>query len=174
VDDRAADRYRQIAYAVIRDDTQREVLRLRVISNSMRPLLRSDDTICVRPIDPDRLRRGQIAVVQRNGELITHRLVAFEGAEWRTLGDNAVYADGSVQASDILGWVVAVERGLTTIDFSSGRWMVVNRWLGRLGYWRYQLARVGQGAGSRVALWLTLPLRLTGRLMVTIALKWPG
>jgi hypothetical protein len=174
VDDRAADRYRQIAYAVIRDEAQGEVLRLRVISDSMWPLLRIDDTICVRPIEPDRLRRGQIAVVQRDGELITHRLVALEGAGWRTLGDNAVYADGIVQAGDILGRVVAVERGLTSIDFSSERWTVVNRWLGRLGCWRYRLVGVGQGAGSRLALWLTRPLRLAGRLMVTLALKWPG
>ena len=68
-------------------------LRLTVTSDSMRPLLRVGDGVVVQPIDPSALQPGDVIVVQRGGEWITHRLVAVDERGWHTHGDNTCYGD---------------------------------------------------------------------------------
>ena len=91
-------------------------LRFRAPGGSMAPFIRDGDALEVCPIDPRTLRRGDVALCRRpGGGLFAHRVVAVrrhEGTtEWITQGDASPFSDGPCCAGDVLGRVVAVERG---------------------------------------------------------------
>ena len=109
-------------------------MRLRVVSQSMMPLLRVGDTIVVQRVSPASLRRGDLIVVVQGETFITHRLVAIDRDGWRMKGDRLRFADPPVQANDILGRVVAIERGFDSIDLSGWYWTITHRIWGFLGW----------------------------------------
>ena len=102
-------------------------LRLTVASDSMQPLLRVGDGVVVQPIDPYALQPGDVIVVQRGGEWITHRLVAVDERGWHTHGDNTCYGDEAASAARIVGRVIAIERNNQTIDLLQSRWRSIDR-----------------------------------------------
>ena len=57
--------YQVAAHEVWRDGEATGLLRLNVISESMRPLLRRGDRVVVQPGDPHTLQPGAVIVVQR-------------------------------------------------------------------------------------------------------------
>ena len=119
-------------------------LRLNVISDSMRPLLRRDDRIIVKPIEPHFLRPGAVIVVQQGGEWITHRLVAVDERGWHTQGDNARYRDEAVTAEKIVGQVIAIERGTRTIDLQKPRWRTIDHRVNQVQRLQRRLFRLGR------------------------------
>ncbi len=125
--------YQRAAQAVIADANPIEPLRLTVISDSMWPLLRTGDTIRVQPIDPATIRVGEVVVVRRNADLITHRLIARDGEQWVTCGDNAIFADAPVLQTACLGRVIAIEGGGQSIDITQPRWTPLNQRVGQIG-----------------------------------------
>lgn len=110
------------------------LLRLRVRGRSMAPLLRPGDTVWMEPAAPSSLKRGDLVVVQRAGEWVTHRLVARSGNRWHTKGDNLRYPDPPVTGQAILGRVVAIERNGLRIELQGHRWRMINRALGWIGW----------------------------------------
>ncbi len=120
------------------------LLRLNVVSESMQPLLRRGDRVVVQPIAPHALRPGLVVVVQRGDEWITHRLVAIDAQGWHTQGDNARYADEAVTAEDIVGRVIAIERGRQTIDLQAPRWGAIDRHVNQVQRLQQQLFRLGR------------------------------
>jgi hypothetical protein len=121
-------------------------LRLTVAGDSMRPLLRAGDGVVVQPIDPYALQPGDVIVVQRGGEWITHRLVAIDEHGWHTHGDNTCYGDEAASASQIVGRVIAIERNDQTIDLRQPRWRVIDRRINRV-----QLAQLRVLAAARAS-----------------------
>lgn len=171
------DRYRRIAHELARG--QSEPLRLRVISDSMRPLLRTGDTVTVQSIDPGALRRGEVIVVQRGDDLITHRLVGVDARGWHTRGDNADDADAIASAESIVGRVIAIERGGACIDLRGRRWAIANQLAGGAGWLHTRLMHLRQGRtptaeshtksiGARL---LALPFRMFIKTIVWVLLK---
>jgi signal peptidase I len=140
-------------------------LRLTVTSDSMRPLLRAGDAVAVQPIDPHALQPGEVIVVQRGGEWITHRLVAVDARGWHTHGDNTRYTDAVVSADHIVGRVIAIERGDHTIDLRQPRWRAIDRRINRVQRLQLQvLGTVRAWGGTR-----------SGRLQRGLAafINWP-
>lgn len=121
------DHYQQVARQLTQAASGMAVLRLTVISDSMQPLLRAGDVVVVKPQEPPVLQVGQVIVVQHNGEWITHRLQTVDAAGWHTHGDNTRTRDVAASATEIVGWVVAVERGTRTIDLRSASWSAAGR-----------------------------------------------
>ncbi len=109
-----------------------EVLRLTVTSDSMRPLLRTGDVVVVESSNAAALRPGAVIVVQRGAEWVTHRLVMVDEHGWHTHGDNTRSIDEAVSADEIIGRVIAIERGALTIDLQQARWAAVERRINRL------------------------------------------
>lgn len=107
-------------------------LRLTVTSDSMRPLLRAGDGVVVQPTDPGALRPGDVIVVQRGGEWITHRLVAVDERGWHTHGDDTCHGDEAASAAQIVGRVIAIERNDQTIDLLQPRWRAIDRRINRV------------------------------------------
>jgi hypothetical protein len=106
-----------------------------------------------------------------------HRLVAADAHGFHTKGDNASHADSPIAPQDVLGHVVAVEKDGRRIDLGAGRWLLVNRLLGLLGWGEVQLFAAGRmikrrlvGAQSRrwtgLAGLAAAPFRWLTRLLV--------
>jgi signal peptidase I len=109
-------------------------IRLRVDGTSMVPLLKPGDVVIVQRIEPERMKRGDLVVIHREHDLVTHRLVWQGTGQWLTKGDNCRNLDPAVVDKAILGKVIAIERSGTTIDLQGQRWQIKNRWLARLGW----------------------------------------
>ena len=106
--------------------------RLTVTSDSMRPLLRVGDGVVVQPIDPHALQPGDVIVVRRGGDWITHRLVTVDERGWHTHGDNTRCGDEAASAAQIVGRVIAIERNGQTIDLLQPRWRAIDRRINRV------------------------------------------
>ena len=113
----------------------RGLLRIKVTSDSMAPLLRPGDHVLVTPLQPDDLARGDLVVAQRGGELVTHRLVGACADGWLTKGDRLYAFDPPLQKEAILGSVTAVIHEGLMINLQTRQWRSINRSLGWLG-WR--------------------------------------
>lgn len=124
------------------------LLRLTVTSDSMRPLLRSGDGVVVQPIDPYVLQPGDVIVAQRSGEWITHRLVAVDERGWLMHGDNTRYGDEAASSSEIVGRVIAIERGAQTIDLQQPRWQAIGRRVNRVQRVQLQMLAAIRGLGG--------------------------
>ena len=107
-------------------------LRLKVTGGSMRPLLRAGDVVVARPAPPHTLKPGDIIVVQRGSEWITHRLVKVDKHGLHTHGDSTRVADVAVSADRLVGRVIAIERADDLIDLQQPHWRVVNRRINRV------------------------------------------
>ena len=175
--------YRRVAQDLVGAVPEGGVLRLSVTSNSMRPLLRPGDMVVAEVIAPGALQCGDIVVVRRDGELITHRFIMAGAQGWRTRGDNACGPDPAVAAQMIVGRGVTIERGDQVIDLRLGRWPLLNRWLGRLGRIELRLWDTGRAmkrkgtlalAGSRMAFIGSIagwPLRTLNRVILSLAIE---
>ncbi len=150
-------------------------LRLKVTSDSMRPLLRAGDEVVVQPIDPRTLRPGDVLVVRHGGEWITHRLVAVDERGWHTRGDNTRYADEPASAAGIVGRVIAIERGAQTIDLQQPRWRTIDRRINRVQRMQLRVLAAGplrviggtrsSGIQRSLAALINWPFQLAVRLL---------
>lgn len=102
-------------------------VRFRARGASMLPTIRSGDTLLVAPMDPDRLRPGDIVLcAAAPSRLLVHRVVEIirrsdpgqAGAEaaFRMQGDGCPQPDPLVMSGRVLGKVAAVERRGRRID----------------------------------------------------------
>ena len=87
-------------------------------------------------------------VAQSGGEWITHRLVAVDERGWHMQGDNRRYADEAASASEIVGRVIAIERGAQTIDLQQARWHVIGRRINRVQRVQWQMLAALRGPGG--------------------------
>jgi signal peptidase I len=155
------DFYRQIALELSGASLPEQgMLRLKVTSQSMSPVLRSGDYIFVKSIPLEAIHRGDLLVTRREDGFLTHRLVARDSRGWLTKGDQNNQADFPVGAHEIIGLVVAFERLGKLHSLRTHARIIVARWLGWLG---------GQETGSRTQICrvttrtLSLALRLLFR-----------
>ncbi len=175
MNDRSLADYRQAAHEVLASANPIGLLRLHVISDSMWPVLRPGDVVLVQLIEPAAARVGDVLVVQRGVELITHRLIAVVGDRWVMRGDNAIFADALIASADCIGQVIAIERGTRQTDLTQPPWPSLNDRVGRLGraHWRltHRLRLSGSAPRWLITLaWLVAaPFRVITRLMLARA-----
>ena len=74
---------------------------------SMLPIIEDGDLLRVEPVDPARLKLGDIVLFRAEGRLKAHRIVRRKGARFFTRGDATVEGDGAIERQQILGRVVA-------------------------------------------------------------------
>lgn len=110
-----------------------------VTGSSMAPMIRSHDVISVAPIDPNRLRFGDVvAWIRGQDHLVVHRIIQLGRHSVETRGDAVGQPDGEVQKGRIVGRVVELSRDGRRSHFGLGpeRWVLAR--LSRRGW----LARV--------------------------------
>jgi hypothetical protein len=147
-----------------------QTLRLRVNGESMSPWLRRGDMILVEMAEAERLSPGDILLTARQGEMVTHRLVAREAGRWYTKGDHFFHADPPLSAGEILGVVVAFECGGKRVGLATNSWRGLNRRLARLSRWEAAWFKIiGR---SRPGGWAALWLAAIYRLPLAVAAAW--
>ena len=89
--------------------------RLRAFGGSMRPAIEPGDVLHVTRASASRIEPGAVVLVERDGRLFAHRLVARDaGARVITRGDAHRHHDPAVPDADVLGVVTHVVRGKRT------------------------------------------------------------
>ncbi len=105
-------------------------LRLRVTGASMLPAIWPGDVLCVRSLGPELAMPGDVVLCRREGGLVAHRAMRRvsheDGIQWVLRGDSAAGNDGPASSDELLGKIVAVERGSRRLSpqmRSAGRWV---------------------------------------------------
>lgn len=142
-EDTRDEEYQHIAHDLVRESLSSQgSARLRVISNSMAPLINIDDFVIIERVQD--YRRGDIVVIDRKGELITHRLVKVESQKWYTKGDRFHSLDAPVSEDDIIGKVIEIESHDNHLVMDGRKWRGINSfrgWLANIEVGIYQSAR---------------------------------
>lgn len=114
---------------------------LRVTSGSMAPLILPNDEVQIRPLAQP--VPGQIVVFETPLGLNTHRVLAVQGQQIYTQGDNAWQPDPPWAIGQLRGQVVAIRRGHRSLEITTPFWRGVGKVLAGL---------LRAGAPARVAL----------------------
>ena len=94
-------------------------LRITARGASMLPFLRDGDVVSVIPIAPDRVAVGDVICYESPpGRVFLHRVIRRDGTGFVAKGDALRFVE-SVDATDVLGTVVAVQRNGRTIGWDN-------------------------------------------------------
>jgi hypothetical protein len=107
-------------------------LSLTLQGRSMLPLVPPGSRIRVSAVAPDAVRPGDI-VVLLGPRLICHRVLACDGQQVQTRGDNCTTADRAMPVSAVLGRVEAVQRGGEWYKVDTSFWQRVGRLVACVG-----------------------------------------
>lgn len=110
--------------------------RFRARGSSMQPFIRDGDILTIAPVETGDVRVGDIIAFRQEvnaPRVLIHRIVARQNSRWLLRGDNALVADGEVDASDILGRVVRIERGSRKVRMGSAIFRHFISWLSNRG-----------------------------------------
>jgi signal peptidase len=96
-------------------------VRFRPGGHSMRPTIRDGEAVTVEPVEPGKVKKGDIILCRTTRGLIAHRVVRIERREdearvFHLRGDASNSCDAPVSAEQILGRVVSVERNKRTVS----------------------------------------------------------
>jgi hypothetical protein len=145
IDIDAGSRYSTLALQIGRlDPIQDRIFRLKVTSGSMSPVLKPGDFVKMEFVPPERLQRGDIVVFQRDGDLVTHRLVSTNAHSYLTKGDALLFFDPLYDRTQLLGRVFAVERNGKLALMRGMRWRMYNRTAGLLYFWEGRIFRLAE------------------------------
>jgi signal peptidase len=106
---------------------------------SMQPVIRDGEVITVIPVAAAEVKRRDILLYRTARGLLAHRVVGIErpqgqAAAFTLRGDASSVCDAPVQAEQILGKVVSVQRRDRRIDMAGwhAQWCTIGAWVSRL------------------------------------------
>jgi signal peptidase len=135
------------------------VLRFRAHGGSMRPFIRDGDIIEVKPIEASTIRLGDVIFYRSSqGRPFAHRVIKIVVQHGQvalvTKGDSVSSPDQSVHPKQVLGQVVAINRGERTIKLDRGIYRLINAlWarLSPLSPWFYSVLRKAKRRLCKIA-----------------------
>jgi signal peptidase I len=126
-----------------------------ITGDSMLPLLHDGDRVLVTH-DCAKIEPGDVIVFWQAERLFVHRITQRTQINgqiyWRTKGDNAPDVDPPITAAQIIGKVIAIQRGANEIDVTTRAW----RWRGRF------IAALTRGMQNMIALGENIKRRTLG------------
>ena len=108
-------------------------IQFNVTSNSMQPIMQIGDIVVAEVVNPKVINPGDIIVVRRMEDFITHRVILSTKDGWLTKGDNNASMDPIVERDRLIGLVKEVQKNKKRIVLESTRLGRVNRLFARLG-----------------------------------------
>ncbi|MBV9791683.1 MAG: hypothetical protein JOZ51_26030 [Chloroflexi bacterium] len=167
-----SDRYTDVALDLLRQSGQvGGATRLPVTGTSMLPLLQPGDAVWLQSIDLTALRPGDLLLIRQHGVLLTHRLIAVGPERWQTKGDNNPLPDPPITAQQIVGRIVTVERGGTSLDLRRRPWRIASRLLAWSGRIEERCQTLQHPRFRRLAYVVDAPFRLVTRAIVGVAAR---
>lgn len=109
----------------------------------MSPFIQLGDDIFVKHEAPDSLSLGDVVVVIRENDIVTHRLIKISLDTYICKGDNTHIPDPPVKGEQIFGRVTAIQRAGERISMEDENWIVRNKVMGRLGNLENQIFKIG-------------------------------
>jgi len=148
--------------------------RIKIAGNSMLPLIVDGDGVLVEH-GATEIRRGDIIVFRYGNDLAAHRVLSIhrgdDGPTYVTKGDNAPRSDPPLSAGEIVGRVLAIERGGRHLPLDTPAWQALG-WLiaaGTLAWARlYSWSRV-----LKQRVWGPQPNRVTAFLRQSALALFP-
>lgn len=129
-------------------------MRLQVHGNSMWPQLLTNDRVIIEVPYKHEPRRGEIVLIKQPNDFVLHRIiniVDFNGKKTcLTRGDNSRYPDQPINSAEIIGHLVAIERGERTINVGSGFYRLLGWCIGSILYFELILRRLVRVCLSRL------------------------
>ena len=133
-------------------------VRIRARGSSMYPCIRHGDAIEVEPVEVSAVTVGDVVLYRdENDRLVGHRVVKMGGEDLQgtlvTKGDWTPRADPPIYAGQVLGRVVAIERGGRRTELNTGRKRLIQVLWGRMSphsHWLYLPVKKGVRAVRRV------------------------
>ncbi|MBI4786898.1 MAG: signal peptidase I [Chloroflexi bacterium] len=150
------------------------VMRLTITTASMWPTLAPGDRVTVRGIGAQDVKLGDVVVLNRQEVRLVHRVIACRNehgtAVLITKGDNCVWADEPLPESQLLGLVVAIERGARAVNLQSARARWANRAVAHLSRSEWRAQRLPRRLLWRAwRKWLRLSIRVSAQIAFWMA-----
>ncbi|MFD2598311.1 S24 family peptidase [Sphingobacterium corticis] len=103
---------------------------------SMRPFLKQNDLITVKPIREVSLKKGHIVLAQWNAKFVLHRIIRLEQKKIYLAGDGNLSQIEEVSENDVIAFLSEVTRDGRSIDlYSKSALFYASVWL-RLRFFR--------------------------------------
>jgi len=134
-----------------------------VTSNSMHPLLLIGDAVVVETVLHSNIRTGDVLVLQRDLDYLTHRFIGKSGKKWFTKGDNNVLPDPPFSLKEIIGKVIYIQRSERIIDLQTRKWLVINSLVAKLSFLEWKAFSIHR--------YLRLPFRLIIKFIQKIMMR---
>ena len=112
---------------------------LNVISQSMSPLLKTDDTVIVEKVNRENYKPGDIIVFENHSSLVTHRLLVKKENHWLTKGDNAIRLDPPLNPGLVLGKVTVIQSKNHRKKIQTPAWLQTNTTITKISLWQTRL-----------------------------------
>jgi signal peptidase I len=125
--------HQTVADLIGSDLTIGDQLRFLVTSNSMQPLINIGDTVVVEVINGNMVAAGDVIVIKRSDDFITHRAISPLPKGWLTKGDATAMPDPPAISDRIIGRVKEVEHANQSINLVARKWVYINPILAKLG-----------------------------------------
>jgi signal peptidase I len=123
----------------VSDPSSEGEFRLKVTGTSMSPFLKQEDRVFVQREALKNLAIGDVLVILRDNDFVTHRLVRIDRDQYYCKGDNTHIPDPAVSGEQVFGKVTAVERAGNRLSLNDEGWKTRNKILGQLGAFENQL-----------------------------------
>ena len=139
---------------------------LPITGSSMLPLIEHGDSVLIES-GPAGILPGHLVVFRKGDGLVGHRLLSKVSGKGLLLtkGDNAFRADPLVAEDEVIGRVIAVQRGGKTLSLNSSSWRLAGRLIAALMLaWTKLMARIDRMDENASTPFLIPLLMLGGRI----------
>ena len=96
-------------------------IQFNVTSNSMQPIVQIGDLIIAEVVKAGIIQAGDIIVIRRMDDFLTHRVISITKDGWLTKGDNNVKMDPIVKTENLIGLVKEIHKNNQRIVLESTR-----------------------------------------------------
>jgi len=108
-------------------------IQFNVTSNSMQPVINIGDSIVMEVIPGKDVKIGDIIVIKRVDDFLSHRVISITKDGWVTKGDNNILLDPPVQSKNLIGRVRMVKQANQMINLETRKWHYINFLFAKIG-----------------------------------------
>ena len=101
-------------------------IQFKVVSNSMGPLILRGDYVIAQKEKLSEIKRGELVLIQRRDDFLTHRLIMKSSNNWLAKGDNNLFPDSPAKSDVIIGRILMVRGDDYEIDLRGRKWQIIN------------------------------------------------